>query len=524
MVRRRPSLPAGHGELLLRPPFSEWAGLAEANHAVARTWEFTVAGVGAREVRDMARREFLQRAAEFSERLGVPVAAPGDPSALIAATGHQTELYHPGVWVKDFLLQRFADETGASAVDVMVDSDGFDSVAITAPCLVPEVRRCRQTLAVGTAGGWFASASVPRRSDIDAFADAALGMLETLPAPAVRRHFATFATHLATAADDADNLAEFLTFARRRYEAEAGTDYLELPVTSLVRGDAFTLFVAQMALDAPRFAAAYNEQLQEYRELTRTRSSAQPFPDLEVDDSGVELPLWALTPEGRVGVRARVTAEGVELCAGERCLIVLPAEPGEAARAIAGCSCALAPKALALTLYVRLFCCDLFIHGVGGGRYDSVTDGVIRAYFGVEPPAFTVASLTMYLPLGSHVVSDEEVAAAKDRLNRLDHNPDALLDEVDFDTEDERRRAFALAEEKRALVASIAAPDADKKSLGRRIKEVNTELAAILAPLRQGFEAEIASLEAQREASEIVTDRTYPFCLWSPGEVADKVR
>ena len=27
-----------------------------------------------------------------------------------------------------------------------------------------------------------------------------------------------------------------------------------------------------------------------------------------------------------------------------------------------------------------------------------------------------------------------------------------------------------------------------------------------------------------REASGVLTDRTYPFCLWSPSEVADKVR
>ena len=135
----------------------------------------------------------------------------------------------------------------------------------------------------------------------------------------------------------------------------------------------------------------------------------------------------------------------------------------------------IAPKALALTLFVRLFCCDLFIHGVGGGRYDQVTDGVIRHYFGVEPPAFVVASMTMYLPLGAHVVSDEEVGAARERLNRLEHNPDALLGEVEFDSDAERDRATDLAAEKTRLVEQIAKPDADKKALGIRIREVNAE-------------------------------------------------
>ena len=203
-------------------------------------------------------------------------------------------------------------------------------------------------------------------------------------------------------------------------------------------------------------------------------------------------------------------------------LVELPADGVAASAAIAASGELFAPKALALTLFTRVFVCDLMIHGVGGGRYDRVTDGVCRRYYGVEPPAFAVASITMYLPLGAHIVTEDEVASARERVNRLEHNPDALLGEVEFDSPEEQHRALALAEEKGSLVASIAAPEADKKSLGLRIREVNAELAALLAPLRQGMADELASLETQRAASEILTDRTYPFCFWAAEEVADK--
>jgi hypothetical protein len=193
-------------------------------------------------------------------------------------------------------------------------------------------------------------------------------------------------------------------------------------------------------------------------------------------------------------------------------------------RAFAAAEVALAPKALLLTMFVRLFCCDLFIHGVGGGRYDSVTDGVCRRYFGIEPPAFVVASITMYLPIGAHAVTDEEIAASKDRLNRLDHNPDTLLGEVEFDSAEERATAIGLAQEKTRLVAAIARPEADRKAIGIAIKEANAALALLLEPLRQVMSDELAVLESQRAAAEILTDRTYPFCLWSPQEVADKAR
>jgi hypothetical protein len=217
-------------------------------------------------------------------------------------------------------------------------------------------------------------------------------------------------------------------------------------------------------------------------------------------------------------------ADGVDLVSDSETLVSLPREPASAVDALLASDTLIAPKALALTLFARVFCCDLFIHGVGGGRYDRVTDGVCRRYYGVEAPRFVVASLTMYLPLGAHVVSDEEVSAAKGRLSRLDHNPDSLLGEVDFEDADERDRARALAGRKTELVAEIAREGADKKALGAQIRAANAELAAILAPLKVQFTEELAALEQQRSASEVLTDRAYPFCLWSPIDVADKVR
>jgi hypothetical protein len=439
-------------------------------------------------------------------------------------TGHQPELFHPGVWVKYFLLQRIAEELGATAVDVVVDSDGYDTLAMTAPCMAPEVRRCRQYLAIGSTDSCYACSSVPSSSDLDQFCSAGDQLLSTLPAPSVRRHFREFCAGLRSAAHDAVNLSELLTFARRRYEAAAGTDYLELPVTHLVRGEAYARFVADIALDAHRFTTAYNGELTEYRALSRTRSAAQPFPDLTVSVSRYELPFWGLKGARRETIWAEVTNDSVRLVAGEEVVAVLPPDGASAARLIQESGVLIAPKAVALTMFLRLFCCDLFIHGVGGGRYDAVTDGICRRYYRIEPPPFAVASLTMYLPLGAHAVTDEEIAAAKERLNRLEHNPNALLGEVEFDEEAEREEARALAAEKKSLIEQIALPDADKKHLGGRIREVNARLAELLAPLKAEYEAELAALEAQMKAQEVFTDRGYPFCYWSPEEVADKVR
>ncbi len=526
MKQAKTTTPAGHGELLTEPPFAEWAALAEANRARADAWDFDVAGIPVGEFRRLARSEALDAATSFSAKLGVSVRPLGDVDAPLIVTGHQPELYHPGVWVKDFLMQRFGDETGASAVDIVVDTDGFKSVAVTAPCLSPTVRRCRQYLAVGTANGCYLTAPAPSDDAVEEFCQVGDEMLATLPAPALRRHFSAFCEVLISASREAENLAEAVTIARRRYEAPAGTDYAEVPVSWLARTQAFSAFVAAIACDAPRFAEAYNSALAEYRLLARVRSAAQPVPDLNVADSGrVELPLWVIRDGVRETLWAERVADGVALTTDASGIALLPVDARSAASVIPGLDALIAPKALALTMFARMFVCDLFVHGLGGARYDRVTDEICRRYFRIdEPLGYATASLTLYLPLGMRLVSEADVSAARERLNRLDHNPDQALGEVSFANAAERERTLGLVAEKARLVREIAKEGADRKALGLQIREVNRELVEMVEPLRAEYERELQALEEQREASEVFSDRTYPFCFWDPAEVADKVR
>jgi hypothetical protein len=166
---------------------------------------------------------------------------------------------------------------------------------------------------------------------------------------------------------------------------------------------------------------------------------------------------------------------------------------------------------------------DLFIHGAGGARYDLLTDAIARRYFGIELPGFAAASLTMYLPLGVSSPTEDQVTQARERVNRLKHNPDAFLKDVDFDSSEERDQALGLAAEKQELVKAIAQPDADKKVLGNRIRLVNVELKRILEPLERKFAQDLDRAEREHAAQGILADRSYPFCLWSPLEVQDKV-
>jgi len=522
MLHSKPEVPQGHGEILAHPPYEEWAGLARTTPALARAWETPVAGRAIRELRAQARREAVEAASAFSTRLGVPVASPSPDPDLLVMTGHQPELYHPGVWVKNFLLQRLADQTGAAAIDLVVDTDRFESVEVAAPCLKPAVERCVRELAVGSPDSCYACAPVPNAERIEQVCGAGDEMLATLPAPAIRRHFSEFCECMRSASIDATNLSELVTFARRRFEATARTDYLELPVSTIAGFETYRLFVAHLLADAESFAFTHNGELAAFREMSGIRSEAQPFPDLRREGDWVESPFWLLGNGKRdpafvrrVGDRLLLKVDGGH--------VELPGDAPAAALALADAGFACAPRATTLTMYARLFVADLFIHGVGGGNYDRVTDAIIQGYLGIQPPPYTVASLTMYLPLGGHLVTDDEISEMRQLLHRLEHNPDSLVGEVAYDSAQERSRAVELARRKRELVEAIGAQGADKKSLGIQIRDVNATLGTLLAPLRDEYEAELERLEGLQAVSEVLTDRTYPFCFWNPEEVRDKV-
>src|SRR5262249_45050312 len=58
----------------------------------------------------------------------------------------------------------------------------------------------------------------------------------------------------------------------------------------------------------------------------------------------------------------------------------------------------LSPRALTLTIFIRMLIADNCVQGIGGGRYDEVSDTIIGDFFKLEPPAFAVTTGTLYFP------------------------------------------------------------------------------------------------------------------------------
>jgi len=518
-------VPRGQRETFIRPPPADLAALVDRNRRLIGSWTFDVAGQPLGEFRAAARKEILGLAAQYAARWNFAVDREWSEPAPVIATGHQPPPFHPGIWFKNFLAGSFAGAVGGVALNLTVDSDEARAGVFRFPRIAPggEVVRAEVEFAPGAGGAAFEEqpADTLRTEAIQEVA----AILPQGAVPSFRRCW----DRVVEAARDASSLAEAWTVARRRLEEELGLRNLELPVSAMADSEAFRLFVAEMIQRREELFAAHNDALAEYRRVYRERSAAQPVPDLARDGPRVELPFWVW----RAGQsRRRLWVE----TAGEGAVVLLADREriGEidlrARRGSGGVSSAtnqvaelrqagwkIRPRALTLTLFVRLAVGETFFHGLGGALYEKITDGIFERFFRVRPPEVVLASCTVHLPLEAFPATPRDLESAQRAVRHWRHNPDRVLSQQAR----QQPAVETLMDEKRRLVEGMRALDRkDRPAAYRRIHAINETLARFEPDGPEAARKELARVEREWHANAILRGREYPFCFYPPEDLA----
>ena len=133
MEAHRLRAPSADGSILAEPPLAEAAGLLSRNRGRFGAWDYDFQGRSAGRLRRLARTEILGRAADYLRRMGLDLPPVGPADAPWLVTGHQPELFHPGVWIKNFALAGLARQTGGLALNLIVDNDLPKAASIPRP-------------------------------------------------------------------------------------------------------------------------------------------------------------------------------------------------------------------------------------------------------------------------------------------------------------------------------------------------------------------------------------------------------
>jgi hypothetical protein len=460
--------PTESGQVIVMPDAESLPDLARSNAALRSEYRFAVMDVHADELVRMARTELLDRAGEYTSGLSMLLPS-GDGTDLLIATGHQPVLPHPGVWLKNHLAWQIAQAAGGLSVNFIVDNDVVDLSRVAVP-----VRQ----------GDELGVATVRLADDPDGVAAEEMTAGRGSLAAMVEQARAAVGDSLceefggAMRADGA--LADFITHPRRKLEESLfGVRNLELPVGRLAETEAFRIFAAHLSANAGRFREIYNRALCDYRERFNVRNPVEPTPDLRDG----ELPLWTWEPGGR-----RRPATGIE-------------GPGRKIR----------PRALAMTMFFRLFCCDLFIHGMGGARYEPVNDVIIREFFGVEPPPYVAASATLRVDLNGPLPVPEDAEALRQTIRRMKATPERFTAELmPGDAE-----ANELAQRRLALLNANGLSKRERRDAYDEGKKIAARLRELMGPHILAAQKRLEQAEEVSRLRAALQDRTFPFFLHS---------
>lgn len=511
---RRLRAPRENGSRLIEPPLSEVSALLSANEERRRQASTEICCRPLADLAQQARGELLAAARAHTARYR-DLPPPAETDRLLLA-GHQPQLFHPGVWYKNFVLSHLAQRERAVAINLQVDSDTIKRTGLRVPggsSTEPTIEEVHFD-APGPEIP-FEERTILDRGQFGSFAK----RVQSRIAPFVANPLVGEFWKLAVArANETENLGAAIAEARHQLEGQWGLNTLELPLSKVCALPSFRWFTLHNLVELPRLREYYNASVHEYRRVNHVRSANHPVPDLIEEQDWLEAPYWIWKADQprrrRLFVRRR--RDVLELRSRDELLAEVPiaadCEDYRGVEALAGLAdrgIKLRTRALMTTLFARLLLGDLFLHGIGGAKYDEVTDLLFRRFYGVEPPGYLVVSATLELPIAHQNVREEDVLRIRGQLRELVFHPEKYLR---ADAEGSPATAEMVAAKQAWIEREPTRETARTRC--RAIRAINEELQASVASRREELEQELSAISAQLRSRAILGGREFSFCLY----------
>ncbi|TWU07900.1 hypothetical protein [Stieleria varia] len=503
--------PQRHGTALTVPRLDQAASLLSDNQALLAAlpsdWKA---------LQREARSQLIDAARRYTstyrsvETLGANIDAP------IVMAGHQPAIFHPGVWFKNFALDHIARQTGSTAINLVVDNDVAAASAIRVPtrgAANGQIHYHSVAFDAASGGVPYEQTLVTDRDRFDRFDEAVVKVVRPLVAdPCITElwHHARAAVRRCGYAGCA------MAQARHAYENDLGLQTLEIPIGVLCRSIPFAKFALGILRDLPRFHEIYNRCTDLYRAAHGIRSNAHPVPNLQQDDEWLEAPFWLygnLSPQRRgVWVRYDRAADTLHVSDRNKRLVKIQRPDSDAAAeqlfAAMTQEFKLRSRALVTTMYARLILSDLFLHGIGGGKYDQLGDQIMSQFFALQPPRFMVMSATVQLPgaaLQHQPDVEHQIRQLRDQIRQTRFQGQCFAETGAVSSD--------LVTAKQALLSDI--PERGVKlAWHKQVTAVNAAMSAQLADVRAELNRQLEAARERSLSQAILRSREHPFCIF----------
>jgi hypothetical protein len=471
----------------------------------------------------MARGQVLEAARAYHRRFGLDLPADPPLDVPFLVTGHQPELFHPGVWIKNFAVAGLARKHAGAGINLVVDDDIPKWASIRVPTVDPEGDL--RPVAVDF-DDWareipFEDWSV---SNPERFASFPGRVRQALGRSVADPVLEGFWPGVRDASERTDRIGLRFAAARRALEGRWGAHNWEVPLSAVCETEAFAWFACHILAHLPRFQRIHNEALVRYRETYGIRSKNHPVPALTGEGEWLEAPFWVWRAEEprRRPLLMRQLAGTMELrIAGESAtLSTLPLAPDreaccavEALRDLPGRGIRLRTRALTTTMFARLILGDLFLHGIGGAKYDELGDEVIRGFYGIEPPSYLTLSMTLWLGLDAAPATPSALREAEAERRALIYNPDRHL------PAGASPEVLALADQKRVVLSWPQETHRQRAARYFEIRRLNEALGPAVQDRLLAVEGTLETLKEGLRRNSLARSREYAFVLHSESRI-----
>lgn len=432
------------------------------------------------------------------------------PSLIVS--GHQPELFHPGVWYKNFVLDSIAQQSETIGVNLIIDNDLCSTAGIHVPSgTLTDPRSAYVPFdAVADAMPWEDRRTIDDEL-FESFGDRlASELIDNLPPPIA----CSMWKDAGASSIKMLSLGNRIAALRHRLEFGYGLRNLEVPLSEVCRSEIFASFASALINDADRFQRIHNDSLDEYRRVNRIRSKTHPVPDLELDGEWIETPFWIWSTNHPTRRHLYVRIHGERITLSNRNGLTFDADRSSLRDWVykkASDGIRIRPRALITTMYARLMLSDLFVHGIGGAKYDELTDLLIKRFFNLAPPKFMVVSATVQLPLKLSSVDSSDITNLKQLKRSLTYHPERFLEtqlEASVGVQE-------LVETKRDLIREIP-KSGSKRAWHHAVVDVNRKMQPFLQTRYDELESELETLQRELHDQQLVASREVPFVSFPP--------
>jgi hypothetical protein len=506
--------PAEHGHSLQVPALADARPLVETNRSLLKSWNNELAGRSVATLREQLLSELPRLARQHTERYRDVTPDGWDDQGLILS-GHQPRLFHPGVWFKNYALSSLGQHTIGTPINLVVDNDLCGLPAIAVP--VFNQGRATFTNCHYDQPGDNVPFELSRLLDESTFRSFPQ-RLNQLIMPLVTEPLAhRLWEHWSDLPSDLrGNLGLGLAAARHKLESDFGWQTLELPLSQLCRTEAFACFLAELLLRAKELRTMHNSALEEYRRLNRIRSKSHPVPALALEGNWCEVPFWVYSAAKPRRQRLFVQSSGDQLELSDRdgwSVKLDKLRLTEQLHELLHSPTCIRTRALTTTLVSRVLACDLFLHGIGGAKYDELTNEIGQQFFGMPLPAFMTLTATVRLPGHERPTTAADVVRHEVLQRELKYRPEQHLSPADTPA------AAKWVDTKRQLLATRDS-SSNLKSWQRELEQVDATLAPFVARTAEQLAAEIERLKEVQQHDAVLGSREISLCCFDAGLAA----